>query len=41
MDSIYCDLDGTFIKGDLEREFVKFLQRTHKFNWYHYLLEAM
>lgn len=41
MNSIYCDLDGTFIKGDLEREFVKFLQRTHKFNWYHYLLAAI
>ena len=35
---VYCDLDGTLIRGDLEREFVGYLQSTGSFTIKNYLL---
>lgn len=35
---VYCDLDGTLIRGDLEREFVGYLQSTGSFTIRNYLL---
>lgn len=31
MRAVYCDLDGTLIKGDLEQEFLKYLRYHHYF----------
>ena len=35
---VYCDLDGTLIRGDLEREFVGYFQSTGSFTIRNYLL---
>lgn len=38
MSKIYCDLDGTLIEGDLEREFIRYLQSMNHFTIWNYFL---
>lgn len=41
MSRVYCDLDGTLITGDIEREFIRYLQSIKHFSVLNYFLAAI